>query len=97
MQAAVDALAGSPPASLAGVKVTEVEDLRLGRRLPPTDGIVLRGDGVRLVVRPSGTEPKLKCYAEAVVPVAGDDVAAARAQGAARVDDLLDEALRLIS
>jgi phosphomannomutase len=97
MQAAVDALAASPPASLAGVKVTEVEDLRLGRRLPPTDGIVLRGDGVRLVVRPSGTEPKLKCYAEAVVPVAGDDVAAARAQGAARVDDLLDEAVRLIS
>jgi phosphomannomutase len=97
MQAAVDALAASPPASLAGAAVTEVEDLRLGRRLPPTDGIVLRGEGVRLVVRPSGTEPKLKCYAEAVVPVTGGDVAAARAQGAARVEALLDEAVGLVS
>jgi phosphomannomutase len=97
MQAAVDALAASPPATLAGVAVSEVEDLRLGKRLPPTEGIVLRGDGVRLVVRPSGTEPKLKCYAEAVVPVTGHDVAAARARGAATVESLLDEAVRLVS
>ena len=69
MRAAVDRLAAAPPARLAGVPVAEVEDLRLGGRLPPTDGVVLRGDGVRLIVRPSGTEPKLKCYAEAVVPV----------------------------
>jgi phosphomannomutase len=97
MQAAVDALASSPPATLAGVAVGEVEDLRLGKRLPPTEGIVLRGDGVRLVVRPSGTEPKLKCYAEAVVPVTGHAVAAARARAAAAVESLLDEAVRLVS
>ena len=46
-----------PAASLAAVKVTEVEDLRLGRRLLPTDGIVLRGDGVRLVVRRRAPSP----------------------------------------
>jgi phosphomannomutase len=98
MQAEVDALADAPPAALLpSVPVTEVEDLRRGERLPPTEGIVLRGEGVRLVVRPSGTEPKLKCYAEAVVPVRqGDDLAAARADGAARVAALLDAAVRLV-
>jgi phosphomannomutase len=100
MEAAVDALADAPPETLIGVTVTEVEDLRRGERLPPTEGIVLRADGIRLVVRPSGTEPKLKCYAEAVVPVAGEgpeDVAAARAAGAARVAALLDAAVGLVS
>jgi len=89
MRAAVDRLAAAPPSSLAGAAVESVEDLRLGGRLPPTDGVVVRGDGVRLIVRPSGTEPKLKCYAEAVVPVAAD-LAAARAEGAARVAAILD-------
>jgi phosphomannomutase len=83
---------------VAGAPVDEVEDLRLGERLPPTDGIVLRGDGVRLIVRPSGTEPKLKCYAEAVVPVGGGvDLAAARARGSATVDALLDDAVALVT
>jgi phosphomannomutase len=99
MQAAVDALAEAPPTTLVGIPVTEVEDLRRGGRLPPTEGIVLRADGMRLVVRPSGTEPKLKSYAEAVVPVPGDhpeDLAAARAEGAARVAALLDAAVDLV-
>jgi len=100
MQAAVDALADEPPGTLIGVPVAEVEDLRAGERLPPTEGIVLRADGLRLVVRPSGTEPKLKCYAEAVVRVAGerpDDLAAARAEGAASVAALLDAAVDLVT
>jgi phosphomannomutase len=93
MRETVDRLAASPPGTIAGRPVTEVEDLRLGRRLPPTDGVLLRADGRRLIVRPSGTEPKLKCYAEAVVPVgAGTDLAAARAEGRAAVDLLLAEA-----
>jgi phosphomannomutase len=100
MQAAVDGLADAPPTTLvASVPVTEVEDLRRGGRLPPTEGIVLRAEGMRLVVRPSGTEPKLKCYAEAVVPVPGEraeDLAAARADGAARVAALLDAAVQLV-
>ena len=96
MRAAVDRLVDAPPARLAGVPVGEVEDLRVGGRLPPTDGVVVRGDGVRLIVRPSGTEPKLKCYGEAVVPVAGDDLAAARAAAAARLAAVLDEAVGLV-
>jgi phosphomannomutase len=96
MQDSVDRLAATPPATLAGAPVTEVEDLRLGRRLPPTDGVLLRGAGVRLIVRPSGTEPKLKCYAEAVVPVAGDDLSAARRRGAEQVAAILDEAVTLV-
>jgi phosphomannomutase len=98
MAAAVDRLAAAPPATLAGVAVGEVEDLRRGGRLPPTDGVLLRGEGVRLIVRPSGTEPKLKCYAEAVVPVGpgAGGLAAARAAAAATVAGLLDEALALV-
>lgn len=96
MAAAVDALAASPPTALAGVTVDQVEDLRLGLRLPPTDGVVMRGDGVRLIVRPSGTEPKLKCYAEAVVPVAGAGLPAARARGAETMEAILAEAVALV-
>jgi phosphomannomutase len=98
MQAEVDVLAASPPATLAGAPVAEVVDLRLGAGLPPTEGVVLRGGGLRLIVRPSGTEPKLKCYAEAVVPVSeGGDLAAARAEGSRLVAAVLDEAVRLVA
>ncbi|HET6953634.1 MAG TPA: phospho-sugar mutase [Acidimicrobiales bacterium] len=97
MRAAVDRWADAPPATLAGAAVTGVEDLRRGLRLPPTDGVLLRAGGRRLIVRPSGTEPKLKCYAEAVVPVppggGPQDLAAARAEGAATVEALLGEAV----
>ena len=67
-----------PPTALAGRRVEDLEDLLTGSRLPPSDVLVFTLDGARLVVRPSGTEPKLKCYAEAVVPVGPDGVEAAR-------------------
>ncbi|GGK56425.1 phosphomannomutase [Planomonospora parontospora subsp. parontospora] len=74
-------LRGAPPVELGGRKVESAEDLSLGSAgLPPTDGIRYRlAGGARVVVRPSGTEPKLKCYLETVVPVTGE-VADARAQ-----------------
>jgi phosphomannomutase len=98
MRSAVDGLVAVPPATLGGVNVESVEDLRRGGRLPPTDGVVLRGDGVRLIVRPSGTEPKLKCYAEAVVVVTGQvELAEARTRGAATVQALLDQAVTLVA
>lgn len=59
-----------PPVALAGLPVTRAEDLSRGTdTLPPTDGLRYTLDGARVVVRPSGTEPKLKCYLEVVVPV----------------------------
>ncbi|MEO5878105.1 MAG: phospho-sugar mutase [Streptosporangiaceae bacterium] len=70
----------SPPAMLGGHEVTLVEDLAEGvNNLPPTEGLRLTlSGGVRVVIRPSGTEPKLKSYLEVVVPVPDGNVAASR-------------------
>ncbi|WP_404818961.1 phospho-sugar mutase [Streptomyces phaeolivaceus] len=68
---AMERLRERPPTALAGLAVTRAEDLTRGTdRLPPTDGLRYTLDGARVIVRPSGTEPKLKCYLEVVVPVA---------------------------
>jgi phosphomannomutase len=85
--AAMDRLRATPPTSLGGHEVEQVDDLSEGsEQLPPTDGLRYHlSAGARVVVRPSGTEPKLKCYLEVVIPVAGEDVAAARAQAAAEL------------
>ena len=60
--------------------VERAEDLSTGSAdLPPTDGLRYRlAEGARVIVRPSGTEPKIKCYLGVVVPVTDGDVAAAR-------------------
>ncbi|MER6298177.1 phospho-sugar mutase [Kitasatospora sp. NPDC001539] len=86
-----------PPTVLAGLTVTRADDLSAGSaELPPTDGLryYLSGESVRsarIVVRPSGTEPKLKCYLEVVLPVdSAADLAAARGRAA----DLLDAVKR---
>ncbi|MFF4487089.1 phospho-sugar mutase [Streptomyces sp. NPDC001544] len=73
-----------PPTALAGLAVTRAEDLTEGTdRLPPTDGLRYTLDGARVIVRPSGTEPKLKCYLEVVVPVASHEgLPAARTRAA---------------
>ncbi|MFF3450391.1 phospho-sugar mutase [Streptomyces sp. NPDC002667] len=73
-----------PPTELAGLAITKAEDLTRGTdRLPPTDGLRYTLDGARVIVRPSGTEPKLKCYLEVVVPVEGHDaLPAAHAEAA---------------
>ena len=80
IDAAMTRLRESPPTRLGGLAVESAEDLRDGSAdLPPTDGLRYRlQQGGRVVVRPSGTEPKLKCYLEVVVPVADGDVRAAR-------------------
>ncbi|MET9239441.1 phospho-sugar mutase [Nonomuraea sp. NPDC003709] len=80
---AMTRLRAHPPTALGGRAVTRTDDLAKGDGgLPPTDGLryLLSGD-CRVVVRPSGTEPKLKCYLEVVVPVTGE-VAQAREQAA---------------
>ncbi|WP_432572578.1 phosphohexomutase domain-containing protein [Kineococcus sp. SYSU DK005] len=89
--AAMARLRQDPPARLGGAAVTSVEDLRGGvDGLPPTDGLRWRtAEGARVVVRPSGTEPKLKCYCEVVVELEGDGpgaLAAARRTAAQRLE-----------
>lgn len=86
---AMQRLRDQPPTVLAGLRVTQADDLTAGSAdLPPTDGLryYLAGEAVRsarIVVRPSGTEPKLKCYLEVVLPVAtAADLADARTRAA---------------
>ncbi|WP_248966355.1 phospho-sugar mutase [Sphaerisporangium perillae] len=71
--AAMGRLRSHPPQALGGRAVLSVDDLSTGvGGLPPTEGLRYRLDGgARVVVRPSGTEPKLKCYLEVVIPAAG--------------------------
>jgi len=90
---AMAALRSQPPTTLGGLRVESVDDLAQGSAtLPPTDGLRYRlADGARVIVRPSGTEPKLKCYLEVVVPVDAEaGVDAARISAAARLDALRD-------
>jgi phosphomannomutase len=60
------------PAEVAGVAVTRADDLSAGSEdLPPTDGLrYYLADDSRIIVRPSGTEPKVKVYLEVIEPVA---------------------------
>jgi phosphomannomutase len=61
------ALRSTPPSHLGDVKVSEIDDLSEGfGGLPPSDVLrILLEDGSRVMVRPSGTEPKLKIYIDA--------------------------------
>lgn len=81
---AMQRLREQPPTRLAGLAITKAEDLTKGTdRLPPTDGLRYTLEGARVIVRPSGTEPKLKCYLEVVVPVASHEgLGAARTKAA---------------
>jgi phosphomannomutase len=72
---AMRALREALPEQLIGRPVKTVLDL-----LPDADVVIISADGVRVVVRPSGTEPKLKAYLEVVEPVTGT---VAEARGAA--------------
>jgi len=78
-------LRAQPPTALLDEPVT-VEDL-----LPGADVLILRGEGTRVVVRPSGTEPKLKAYLEVVEPVPDGAVGAARERAAASLAALRTE------
>jgi phosphomannomutase len=92
---AMGRLREQPPTHLAGLPITKAEDLTRGTEtLPPTDGLRYTLDGARVIVRPSGTEPKLKCYLEVVLPVPTHaDLPAARA----RATDLLETIKRDLS
>ena len=85
-------LRAEAPVALAGAEVTTVQDLAEGSAettgLPATDGVLLATvDDARVIVRPSGTEPKLKCYIEVreEVPVGADEAALGVVRAAAVV------------
>ena len=82
-------LRANPPEELAGAEVTEFADLADGYLgLPPTEGVLMRTEADdRVVCRPSGTEPKLKCYLEVVLDV-DTQQPVPRADAAARLDAL---------
>lgn len=87
--ATMQRLRETPPVSLGGLAVERIDDLSLGSdALPPTDGLRFAlADGARVIVRPSGTEPKVKCYLEVVIRVDPEDgVDAARIAAAGRLD-----------
>jgi phosphomannomutase len=95
------ALRAAPPATLLGAPVTAIEDLSApapSSRLPAADVVVLScAGGPRVVVRPSGTEPKLKAYLQVVLPVATRaEVPAARARAARELAALRDEVAVLL-
>ncbi len=94
-------LRADPPTSLGGIDVVEVVDLANGfRGLAPTEGVWLSlGSTGRVVVRPSGTEAKLKAYVEVVRASAGrETLHAERAAAHEVIEDIagdLDRRLRL--
>ncbi len=87
------------PAWLGGERVTEVVDLELGwNDLPPTEGLIWRlGTAGRVVVRPSGTEPKLKAYIEVVGEHGVKDLASERERCARIVDAITHDLARLLA
>lgn len=83
-----------PPALVGGISVASCDDLSLGvDGLPPTDGLRFSlVDGSRVIVRPSGTEPKVKCYLQAAAPVGAHGLDAARHAARGALDRLAADA-----
>jgi phosphomannomutase len=90
---AMTAFRDAPPTALGGHAVDEVADLARGEGgLPPSDVLIYRlAGGRRVIMRPSGTEPKLKSYYEVRVVVgSGEALADARARGLLELAGLRD-------
>ena len=85
-------LRADPPTAIGGVRVRGFIDLESTESdLPPTDGLLFELEGnARVIIRPSGTEPKVKCYLQTVVPVT-DGLEQARAQARRQLDALADD------
>ncbi len=98
VMAALARLAGVPPDQVGGIDVVAVTDYSRGsadrpRWLPATPLVELSlGDGSRVLVRPSGTEPKLKIYAD-VRATAGSiaEVPAVRADALGKAHRVADD------
>ncbi|MFI2566213.1 phospho-sugar mutase [Paenarthrobacter sp. NPDC018779] len=92
LDAMMNRLRVTPPAAFGGSVVEVFTDLAAGSEtLPPTDGLLyLTKDQSRVIIRPSGTEPKLKCYLEVIQPVeSAAELPAARQAARTSLDDVL--------
>lgn len=87
----MERLRSSPATELAGTEVVRTRDLLDDPELPSSNVLIFElAGGSWVAVRPSGTEPKVKVYAEALVPVEDRaELDAARATGSTRIDTLL--------
>jgi phosphomannomutase len=92
----------NPPSELGGLKVIGIDDLAEGLgALPKTDAVIVHLAGsdqiqkARVIVRPSGTEPKIKCYLEVVVR--DDDLAIAQQTADNELKSLAADARPLLS
>ena len=92
-------LRSSPPAAFGDEPVSGLTDLAgspaadgaagaAGVPVPRADVLIFRLPGARVVLRPSGTEPKIKCYIEITEPLAGRSLGAAREAAAKRLAPL---------
>jgi phosphomannomutase len=91
-------LRAEPPAALASHAVISVTDLTGGtRELPAADVLAYRLASGRVVIRPSGTEPKIKAYLEVVEPVTDGSLAAARVRAGELMEPLRDAVSELLA
>src|SRR4029077_17129845 len=85
-------LRAAPPDAFGGEPVAGLTALAEGAGgagiVPRADVLIFQLAGGRVVLRPSGTEPKIKCYIEVTETAAGRSLAAARAGAAARLAPL---------
>ena len=86
----MEQLRTKPPAKIGGFTVETFVDLEQGEHLPPTDGLMFHLDGgSRVIIRPSGTEPKVKAYLQSVVKIGGRvTLNAAKAQAHDRLEHI---------
>ena len=83
------------PPGLVGGEPVEVSDLLQRRGQQRTDALIYLGERVRVAIRPSGTEPKLKAYMEIRLPPS-NDVPAARVVAARLLDELRADVVDLL-
>ncbi len=92
----------NPPKTMGGLKVDQIDDLSEGfAGLPKTDAVIIHLGGsseiekARVIIRPSGTEPKIKCYLEVVVR--NSDLAIARVRADNELQELARDAQPLLA
>jgi phosphomannomutase len=87
-----------PPREFGGARVLDTTDLTGGTpKLPSADVLSYQLLGARVVIRPSGTEPKIKAYLEIVEPVIGGRLESARQAAAGRFGPLREAVAALLA